>query len=260
MTKLSVFICLGLLGAAQLGLTQTAGDGESTNARAQRHATYSKLRRQIFHTHDDLESGRVESLEKANQIQSQLHQLLSEEIASTLNLPNPSADDVIAGINALQETSGGKPFADFFTLDDVKSLAVGYVILRGNEAIPDTQPYLEFWDETGGSWAIKAEAPTRSDFHGHTFSVAKLDSPLPGQAWFLAWGMTIGNPGTPVKLRLYAFDGSAVRTVWKRDDLTRGTVTVSNNTVVLDYDRDYPSTGANDRVEETLHVTLNGLE
>lgn len=64
---------------------------------------------------------------------------------------------------------------------------------------PDTQPYLEFWDQTNGSWAIKAQAPTRSDFRGYTFSVAKLDSPLVGEAWFLAWGMTMGNLCTPVE-------------------------------------------------------------
>lgn len=42
--------------------------------------------------------------------------------------------------------------------------------------------------------------------------------------------------------------------------LARGKVTVSNGTVVLQYDRGYPSRGSQSRVEETLHVTPNGLE
>ena len=78
--------------------------------------------------------------------------------------------------------------------------------------------------------------------------------------WFLAWGMTIGNPGTPLDARLYSFDGYAVRTVWKREDLTRGRVTVSKGSVVLEYDREYQSADPYNRVREVLHVTPNGLE
>jgi len=259
-TKLTTFICLALLTVAQSGPAQTAGGTAASDSRAQRYNTYSKLNRQIFHTSDDDESGRVTSRAKAAEILSQLHKLVSDEIIGILSSPGASADDVVAAINAIQDKAGSKPLADLFQLNGVKCLAVSYSILQGADAIPDTQPYLEFWDQTNGSWAMKAEAPARTDFRGHTFTVAKLDSPVPTEAWFLAWGMTIGNPGTPLKLRLYSFDGNAVRTVWKRDDLTKGKVTLSGNTVVLDYDRDYPSTGPNNRIEETLHVTGNGLE
>jgi hypothetical protein len=197
---------------AQLEVAQTGGTTAASDERAQRHAAYAQLHRQIFHTYDDEESGRVPSLEKAREIQSRLHQLLSEEIASSLNSPNVSADDVINGIIAVQGQRREKPFADFFQLNGIKSLAVGYVILRGNQAIPDTQPYLEFYDQANGAWVIKAEAPTRSDFRGHTFCVSELDSGIAAEAWFLAWGVMIGNPAAPVDLRLYAFDGNTVRT------------------------------------------------
>jgi len=108
---------------------------------------------------------------------------------------------------------------------------------------------------------MRAEAPTQAEFRGHTFTVAKLDSPVPTEAWFLAWGMTIGNTAAAVNVRLYAFDGNIVRTVWKRDDLERGSVTISNNnTVVLAYERDYQANRPDNEVRETLHVTGNGLE
>lgn len=255
MTKLAVLTCLGLLPLAQPQIAQTGSDAAASDDRAQRNAVYLQLRRQIFHTYDDQESGRVQSLAKANEIRGHLHMLLSREILDVLSARVASASDVVAGITAVQGSIRDKPFADFFELKGIKSLAVGYVILQGNDAIPDTQPYLEVWDQTNGTWARKAEAPTRSDFQGHTFCVSPIDAGVGGEAWFLAWGMTIGNPGTPVNVRLYAFDGNTVRTVWKRDDLTRGHVTVSKASVVLQYDREYRSSDPNNRVQETLYKT-----
>lgn len=95
----------------------------------------------------------------------------------------------------------------------MESLAVGYVLLQGGDFIPDTQPYLEFWDQTNDTWSMRAESPRRADFRGRDFFISQIDPGVPGEVWFLAWGMTIGNPGNPVDVRLYAFDGSAVRTV-----------------------------------------------
>lgn len=163
-------------------------------------------------------------------------------------------------IVAVQGQSADSPFADFFQLNGLPNLAVAYVILQGGEAIPDTQPYLEFFEKMNGSWGIKAEAPTQSDFRGHSFSVSKIDSGVPNEAWFLAWGTTIGNPGTPMNVRLYGFDGITVRTVWKRDDLTHGVATVGKDSVTLEYDREYQSSDPDNRVHEVLHVTPSGLE
>ena len=45
-----------------------------------------------------------------------------------------------------------------------------------------------------------------------------------------------------------------------RDDLTRGVVTVSSSSVVLEYDREYLRVIPTNRVHETLRVTANGLQ
>jgi hypothetical protein len=256
----------------RLSLGQASDTSSASERHDQRRARYQQLNRQIFAQHGDLDSIKFHVV-KPNEvltIKSQLCDLISQEIAANLQSPNPSANDLNTAISSLQGddsfsskwgTQGtDTPFASFFKLNGARSLAVAYVILQGGDAIPDTQPYLEFYDTMNGPWQKKAEAPTVTDFEGCTFSVAELASPLRGEAWFLAWGFPIGNPGTPVNVRLYAFDGANVRTVWKRDDLTRGTVTVSKDSVILEYDREYHSPDPNNRVREVLHVTPSGLQ
>ena len=152
------------------------------------------------------------------------------------------------------------PFAQFFQVSGAQSVAVGYVILQGVAAIPDTQPYLEFYDRANGSWESKGEAPTRSDFRGCTFVVSRMNSPLPAESWFLAWGTTIGDTGTRLKIRLYAFDGATVRTVWKRDGLIAGEIKVSADSINLEYNREYKSSDPDSIAHETLHVSANGLQ
>jgi hypothetical protein len=260
MTKTAAFACFALLASVLTAVTQTGDTAQSANGTSQRHAKYAQLNRQIFHTHGDADSGRVLATEWAVEIHSQLHKLISDEIASALSAPTPSESDVINAIIAVQGESTDVPFAKFFELNGIKSLAVGYVILQGDDAIPDTRPYLEFYDRMNGSWEMKAEAPTRSDFRGCTFFVSQMHSPIPSESWFLVWGKTIGDTGSRLRIRLYAFDGNTVHAIWKRDDLTYGEITASPTSVDLEYDREYKSTDPNNRVHETLHVSPNGLQ
>jgi hypothetical protein len=233
---------------------------------------YLQLNRKIFARHEDQDSEKmhVSQDEKVSQIRAQLHDLTTQAVSVALQGATPSAKDVTGAVSSLHgemsfasmtlSRQTNTPFADLFKLNGIESLAVGYVIMQGGEFLPDTQPYLEFWDKSNGVWTIRAEAPTRSDFRGHDFFISKLDSGTPGEVWFLAWGQIIGNTGAAVDVRLYAFDGAAVRTVWKRDYLSLGEVTVSNSSVILEYDRVYKSRDLNNRVRETLHVTPNGLQ
>ena len=140
----------------------------------QRHASYAQLNRQIFGQHDDPASDKlhVSQWDRIAAIRSQLHQLISDEINDVLVTLNPTADDVKNAIVAVQGESTDKPFANFFELNGIKSLAVGYIILQGDDAIADTQPYLEFYSRTNGNWTVKAAASTLSDFRGRTFLIS----------------------------------------------------------------------------------------
>ena len=238
-------------------LAQTNAQGSVE--RTQRQATYAQLSRQIFHRQDDPNSGRFLSTEKASDIQSRLHSLILAEISSVLAQPTPSDADVANAVSAVQGDPTDKPFAQFFQLNGMQSLAIGYVILQGGDAIPDTQNYLEFYDRAQGTWEMEADAPTRRDFRGCTFSVAKMQSGVPSESWFLAWGKTIGDTGSRLKIRLYAFDGTAVRTVWERNGLMYGQITVSNESINLAYDLEYKSSKPNNRAHEMFHIGPAGL-
>ena len=269
MTKTAWISCVLLLGHPQMQFAQTSATTHVSGEREQRHASYLQLNRQIFARHEDRDSEKVHVSEsgKVTEIRSQLHQLISDEIDSVLNSSAPSKNSIKAALANLQgemalpvDDMTNTPFAQRFQLAGIQSVAVGYVILQGGEAIPDTQAYLEFYDNSNGRWERRAEPPTRTDFRGCTFFVSKIDSGVPGESWFVVWGMTIGDTGARLRLRLYEFDGATVRTVWKRDGLIGGIATVSKDSVTLEYDREYRSTDPNNRAHETLHVSPNGLE
>jgi hypothetical protein len=59
-----------------------------------------------------------------------------------------------------------------------------------------------------------------------------------------------------MRVLLYTFDGAAIHTIWRREGLVGGNVTVCGDSVTLEYDREYHST---ERVRETLHVEPDGL-
>ena len=192
--------------------------------------------------------------------------MVQREVGLALAADKPTAKTIISAISTLQgeitlsawgpeETN--TPFAQFLSLNGTQTVAIAYALMQGGDAIPDTQPYLRFYDNSSGVGAEKASSPTLADFEACTFSVAQLKSGNPGEAWFLAWGMPFGSSRGSVHICLYSFDGSAVRTLWKRDRLNGGKVTATPDAVTLDYlDRNDMSIERH----EVFQVTPNGLQ
>ncbi len=82
-------------------------------------------------------------------------------------------------------------------------------------------------------------------------------SGISGEAWFLAWGMPFGSSPGSFHLRISSFDGSTVRTIWKRDRFDGGKITATPESGTLDYlDWD----GNSIEKHEMFHVTPNGLQ
>lgn len=182
------------------------------------------------------------------------------------------SDDPDSVRQAIRDTQGkfvldaeltNTPFAEEFRHFSAPGLAVAFVVLRGGIAIPDTLPVLQFHAKTAGEWKLKAEAD--ADFHGCSFFVSSLDSPVAGQSWWLAWGQTIGDTGARRKVRLFSFDGENVKTLWMRDNLEAGNVSVGKDrrTIVIQYFRKEGATERPvpaSRIREEWSVTPNGLE
>ncbi len=248
------------------GFGQSSVPTLSDSAPQGRHAAYLQLNRKIYARHENPGSGDLDiSKGEGHSANQQLNEMIAKEIGLALSAPKPSAKSVSSAIAALQgdiTLSGwgpeetNTPFAKFFSFSGIQTAAITYVILQGGDATPDTQPYLVFYDNASGVWMKKASAPTLVDFEECTFSVAQLNSGVPGEVWFLAWGGGFGSSSASIKLRLYAFDGAAVRTVWKRNSVNAGKVSSTSDTVTLDY---LDSEDMSIEKHEVFHVTPNGL-
>jgi hypothetical protein len=59
---------------------------------------------------------------------------------------------------------------------------------------------------------------------------------------------------------LFAFDGSRVRTIWSRDELSGGRLKLEDNHVILTHREDVSDGAKPITVREDLYVTFNGLQ
>jgi hypothetical protein len=225
-------------------------------------APYEELNRQIY--------GVEKWPDKAvyEETTTKLRELIGERIREAL-LRSDDPDSVVQAIAGVQgefvldAELTNAPFAEAFRHFSAPGLAVAFVVLRGGIAIPNTLPVLQFYAKTTGGWALKAEAD--ADFHGCSFFVSSLDSPVAGQSWWLAWGQMIGDTGARRKVRLYSFDGEAVKALWMRDNLEAGKVSVGKDrtTVVIQYFREEGTPERprpQSRIREEWSVTPKGLE
>lgn len=149
-----------LIGLLQLAAAQTSSNTQTFDDGGQHRSAYVQLNRQIIARHSDNDSEKFHISEpgKAAEVKSQLHGLISHEIMNALSVHNPSQSDVTRSITALQgemaisdPESTNTPFAELFQLSNTHTAAVAYIILQGGDSIPDTQPYLEFYDQASGS-------------------------------------------------------------------------------------------------------------
>jgi hypothetical protein len=229
---------------------------------------YARLSRQIFISpDDDPESVRTPHLDQKDQVEAvvgKLRGMITERIESLLSAPNPTGTAIADSIHRLQSASlltwgtydlTNTPFADVFVSNGRRNLAVAYTILRGSAGIPDSQPYLDFYAQTDGKWELKGTAAT--DLTASTLFVRRLAAPLPGESWYLVWGKRLGDTGARLNIRLYGFDGKSVRTIWQRDDLSGGWAQVTDNSVTLEYFKQYHDA---ESVREILHDTPDGLK
>ena len=252
---------------AQLAAGQVPSRSEAANARELRRQTYSQLSKSVFAG----PTAPVDALQRAvslpaarvDEITEQLHNLLVAEIEDALAGPKPAGRDVAQSLGRLlgetsisewDAQSSNTPFAEFVELNGAQTLAVAYGVLRSCGALPNSHPYFEFYAPENGAWQLKTQA--NLDFDRCTFFVSPIDEGLPGQAWFLAWGKVFGDTGSRLKLRLFAFDGTSVKTIWQRDGLSAGLVIASRKSVSLEYDKEYRSP---ERVHETLYPSFDGL-
>ena len=265
MRLLAPIVILSLLQAT----AQVGPASQAAVAHEQRQRSFRLLGQQIFAfpgaTNADRLRVNAVPPDEVEATTTQLHQLIIHDIEDTLAEQEADAAKVSQNIRDIlgdtsidqwDQNSSNTPYAGFLPMNGANIMMAAYGILRGGGALPDTRSYLEFYVPSGGTWRLRTAAGL-ADFDGRTFSVSPVEAGKFGQVWVLAWGRIYGNTGGNLLVRLYAFDGTEVRSIWQREDLTWGKVTVSGPSVTLEYDKDYHSA---ERVRETLHVAPEGLK
>ena len=103
-------------------------------------------------------------------------------------------------------------------------------------------------------------SPAVDGFSEGSFFVNRIKVADRHAVFFLVYGTYSGfDTGQRLLLRLYRFDGIDARVIWHRDDLTFGTVSVNNDRVIVEFDREYRSTDPNNRVHQEFEVRPEGV-
>ena len=66
-------------------------------------------------------------------------------------------------------------------------------------------------------WVKTAQAPVEEEFHEFTFFFDRLNVKDQTKSWFLVYGNRVGDTGFRMKVRLFSYDGTAVK-----EDLAKG--------------------------------------
>ncbi len=189
---ISITLFLQSVGAGSLFGQTTATAQEHGDVDSQRD-NFLRMNRQIFARHEDPGSGNVHAPDQVKLIEARLRAGIQGSIAQALRAPNPIASGVADAIREIQGamTFGrndmtNTPFAEFSRLGARQTLAVAYMILKGGEGIPDSQPFMEFYSNEAGTWSLKATVD--SDFKSSTLFLCRIDAGLSGENWYLVWG------------------------------------------------------------------------
>jgi hypothetical protein len=211
-------------------------------------------------------SSSINSPAEVRAVRSRLRDLVAQELKEDSKDTNASEHSLTNALKALQggnapsEIASNTPSAKMFVLGEVRTVAIAYDLLEGGLGTPDNHSYLQFYTHESGEWNLRAQAPTETDFEGHTFFIKPVKAPVKDEMWFLVSGFRFGDTGTRLKIRLYSYNGAGVRTVWQRGNLTAGEVSVSNDVITLEYNRQYHSSDPHNRLHEEFQIVPDGLQ
>jgi hypothetical protein len=153
------------------------------------------------------------------------------------------------------------PFADLSSVNATPVALAAFAVLRSGVA-PSVLAYLQFYTNLGGAWKLQSEL--RSDFNDTYFSVARVDSGMPGELRYVVWCQVPGSPDGVGGVSVYSFDGVVVRTIWKEDGLLYPRISVSGNRITLEqevgtFDRGFRDNSLRKRQTDVMRSTPSGL-
>lgn len=190
-----------------------------------------------------------------------LHNLVVDTVIEALqdSPPPKRIEKVTASVRNLQGEAHKNitklPYSASSSIKGRDVVTVVFQVLRGGMAIPEPEPFIQFYIPTGNSWYLAAEAPP--DLSGLGVEAHQLKSPAENEVWLLAWGMRYGDTGARRNVRLFVFDGASVRTLWQREGLLGGRIQVNGDHITVNH---YDPTNRLRDISEEYLVIPQGLQ
>lgn len=163
------------------------------------------------------------------QIDTSIDEYVAQKIDPSRTDSNAIGADLgeLLGAQTYAPEYSGPPYAHIAELANGRSLVVGYMLVRGGEAVNDSAVSIRGYRAHEGSLTL--EDVTGRDLYGYGLFTHELVSPIPGELWLLAWGPLSGYNENRTRLRVYAFDGNKFRTVWSPPDALNVTVNFTSS-------------------------------
>jgi hypothetical protein len=142
-----------------------------------------------------------------------------------------------------------------------RAVVVGYNVLYGGSAIPNSKVVIEAYRQVGAIYEFVAQ--TGETLENCDLSLDQLDSPRGTEAWFLARGRLFGPMDYQEIVRIYSFDGYQFRELWApaapkyrpEYQITRDSLTV---TYASEYIYDELFRKRQDRMRDIVQLTSGG--
>jgi hypothetical protein len=173
-------------------------------------------------------------------ITKEIHELLTEFLLSQINHPGKipgrllaESMSLIQGEYVLPPDVTNTPFVLTASLAGDPVYISAYLIYRGGVGMPDTKAVIQAFSRRGGGYMVHGEAGAIFDRHG--LFIVPVQAHLPGEIWFLAYGVRLGDNASRLDVVLYSFDGSNLMRIWEKRHLARGEVEIIPQGLELRY-------------------------
>ena len=225
----------------------------------------ANVRSVLFPAKKDIHRTSVAAVERQKLIK-RVKSIAEQEIMDQLDAENVDDPQKAASLRILLDgmvesnLTSNTPLVESFTINGEAGAAVAYRFLEGSTENPTGHPALLFYKKYNGVWTKVTAAPAADEFSMGTFFVNRINVADRQAVFFLLWGTYSDfDTGQRVLLRLYRYDGIDTRVIWHRDGLTFGTVSVNNDRVIVEFDREYRSTDPNNQVHQEFEVRPEGV-
>lgn len=127
----------------------------------------------------------------------------------------------------------GAPFVQAKEGPAGPTVLASFVALEGGAGAPQSSTWIWAFRDRNGKF--EAVDRTGSDFAGCGLFLREIPSGRSGQTWLLAWGPVFGANQSPVRMRVYSFDGEKFETIWSPPDRFQGKVRVQDAVLEASY-------------------------